>query len=354
MQAGSRPFNDRRDAPEVRDLWPRLLFGPVIGAVIPNVSGLIDNSRHSSLSLLASYAWFTVISLVIWEGNRQIYFRLQRREDWLQHPWHRAALLLGAIVLYTVPTAIALMWLWRWLSGDPGTRPYAIPTATLATVAGVVLITHVYETVFLLRDWESDRLRRARTEQARLEAELEALGREVDPHFLFNHLNALVYLIEQRSEAAAPFVVALGDTFRYVLESRGQRLVPLSTELEALKRHETLARLRFGSRVRLSVNVPDEAARRYRLPPVSLGELLQNAIKHNDMACERPLQIDVRIEDGALVVANEIRNGQTGRTGLGSTGVGLANLSQRVRIATGKEVTWGREGSRFVVRLPLL
>jgi hypothetical protein len=327
-----------------------VLLIPVMAVVVPTVSGLIVHSRHSAAGLAASYLYFTVVSFVIWQGNRLIYFRLQQREDWLLRPRRRIARLLGAIALYTVPVFTAMVWGWQAATGDPGAGPYSIPMALLVTVTGVVIITHAYETVFLLRDWESDRLRRARTEQARLEAELEALEREVDPHFLFNHLNALVQLIEQRSDAASAFVVALGDTYRYVLESRGRRLVPLATELEALRRHEVLGRLRFGSSVSLDVRVPEDAFQRYQLPPVSLGELFQNALKHNDTAA--PIAIEVRLESDVLVVANPSR--PVRRAGGRSTGLGLANLSRRFRMATGRDVTWEHAGGRFVVRLPLV
>jgi LytS/YehU family sensor histidine kinase len=96
-------------------------------------------------------------------------------------------------------------------------------------------------------------VRSARMEQARLQTELESLGREVDPHFLFNNLNALVHLIEQRSEAAPGFIPTLSATYRYVLDCRGRTLVPLAEELAALKRHRALAEIRYGADVRLDV-----------------------------------------------------------------------------------------------------
>ena len=113
--------------------------------------------------------------------------------------------LLAVISLYTIPVAARLLWSWR---GNRRHRDASV-RAGHGSLCGrrlVVAITHVYETVFLLRDWESDRLRSARLEQARLQTELESLGREVDPHFLFNNLNALAHLIEQRSEVAPWFI----------------------------------------------------------------------------------------------------------------------------------------------------
>lgn len=341
----------RLDPREVHDLWPRLLASPVLGALVANLSGLIDHGRHSSRSLAASYAWFALVAFVVWEGNRRLYFRLPRREDWLLRPWSRLGLLLAAIILYTIPVAAALLWIWREAAGDHGTRPYAFATALFAVVALVVAITHVYETVFLLRDWESDRLRSARVEQARLEAELESLGREVDPHFLFNNLNALAHLVDQRSDAAPWFIRTLSATYRYVLECRGRALVHLADELAALERHRALSAIRYGGCVRLDVDVHPADAQQLLLPPVSLAELFQNALKHNTVAQDLPLRIRVRVEGTTLIFENDLRRGSMASR---STGMGLTNLRERFRLATGGVAVWLVEEDRFVVRLPLI
>ena len=338
-------------ARDVRDFWPRVLASPVLGALAVNLSGLIDHRRHSAGAILASYAWFALVAFLVWEGNRRLYFRLPHREEWLLHPGRRLGLLLAVICLYTLPIAAALLWLWRAVTGDPGSRQYALPAALFVVVAFVIAITHVYETVFLLRDWESDRLRRARTEQARLQTELESLGREVDPHFLFNNLNALAHLVDQRSDAAPWFIRTLSATYQYVLECRGRPLVPLADELEALERHRTLADVRYARSVCLDVNVQPVDARRLLLPPVSLAELFQNALKHNTVVADAPLHIRVRVDGTTLIVDNDLRPGQPPAR---STGIGLANLRERFRIATGQPAVWGIESGRFVVRLPLV
>jgi Histidine kinase len=336
---------------EVSDIWPRLLVSPVLGPLLATLSGLIDRSRHSPGSLAAAYAYFAVVAFLIWTGNRTLYVRLPRREDWLRRPYRRLTALLAAIALFTIPAAAALIWIWQRVSGDPGTNAYAFPIALLGIVTVAVIITHVYETVFLLHDWESDRLRSAHMEKARLQAELEALGREADPHFLFNNLNALVQLVEARDPAASPFISALGASYRYVLDARGKALVPLSEELDSLRRHETLARIRFGSMISVDVDIDAATAARLLLPPVTLAELFQNAIKHNAIGNDGPLVIRVHVEGTWLVFANDLRER---RQKAPSTGIGLRNLAQRFALATGRHVTWGEVDGRFVVRLPVV
>jgi len=336
---------------EVHDFWPRLLVSPILGAVVVTVSGLIDNTQHSTAGLIASYVWFATVAFLIWEGNRRLYFRVPRREDWLLRPWRRLGVLLALISLFTIPFAAATLLGWRAATGDTGTRQYALATALFAVVALVIAITHVYETVFLLHDWESDRLRSARLEHARLQIELESLGREVDPHFLFNNLNALAHLIERRSEAAPWFIRTLSATYRYVLDCRGRTLVRLADELQALERHRALAEIRYGGDVRLDVQVHPADADRLLLPPVSLAELFQNALKHNTVAADRPLVILVRVEDETLVMENTLWSGLAPSR---STGIGLTNMRKRFCLVTGRSMVWGAEGDRFVVKLPLV
>ena len=93
---------------EVHDFWPRVLASPVLGALVVNLSGLIDHTRHTAAGLVASYAWFALVAFVVWEGNRRLYFRLPRREDWLLRPWSRLGVLLALISLYTIPIALLL------------------------------------------------------------------------------------------------------------------------------------------------------------------------------------------------------------------------------------------------------
>jgi signal transduction histidine kinase len=343
--------SDRPAPTQLQDLWLRLLLSPAMGVVVPTVSGLVDHRRHSAGSLVASYAYFSVLAFVVWEGNRRLYYKLSRREDWLERPWYRAGLLMTVIVVFTIPVSAILLLAWQQLTGDPGLRSYAVPTAVVGIVAIAAVITNVYETVFLVRGWESARLRSARAESERLSAELDRLTREVDPHFLFNNLHALQHLVETGDRRAVPFIEALTDTYRYMLASRNGRLVSLSDELRALEHHHLLAATRYGGLTQTEIIVDATAARHLYLPPVSLGELLQNALKHNDVTKAHPLVLQVSLEGEVLVVANAIRP-RARRSP--STGVGLSNLADRVRLFTGKTLSWGTEDGRFVVRLPLV
>lgn len=335
----------------VDDVLARLLVTPLMGAAIPNLAGMLDHSAHSWAGLSATYAWFILIAYITWEGNLRLYLRFQDRTAWLTRPWHRVRLLIFLICLFTVPFTVSALWAWAVLFGDPLATPRSIAMAVLAVVAAVTFITHVYETVFLVREWESDRIRNERLQRENVEAELIILKSEVNPHTLFNNLNALAHLVEQGDRRASAFVGALAGSYRYLLNTRNRRLVPLSDELALLDQFISLVTLRYAGGLQVTLKVDLVAAHRWFLPPAVLPELLENAVKHNEFAADNPLVVEVALEGDRLTVSHERR--PHGRE-VSSTGVGLDNLAQRFRLTTGVAARWAEGGGRFVVTLPLV
>jgi LytS/YehU family sensor histidine kinase len=228
--------------------------------------------------------------------------------------------------------------------------PARLVLGVVVTVISVVIIAHVYETLFMFRYWERDRLSKERLERARLRAELDALQRDVDPHFLYNSLNSLSELIETRPQRALVFVEALAATYRYLVDTRGCPLVPLADELAALRRQQVLADIRFGEAVRLDDSVDPGDARHWSLPPFVLQELFENAIKHNAFDRMSPLEVRVEREGSDLLISNPLVPRPVSAQ---STRMGLANLEERLRLAIGRSMRWSAMGGRFVVRVPL-
>jgi hypothetical protein len=333
------------------DRAARWIFTPLLGVGVPNLAGMINHSAHSLEGLAASYAWFIGVAFITWEGNLRLYLSFQDRTAWLTRPWHRVRLLSALVGLFTVPFTVSALALWAGVTEDPAATWRSIGVAVLAVVAAVVFVTHVYETVFLVREWESDRMRNERLQRENAEAELDALRSEVDPHTLFNSLNALTHLVEQGSPEAPRFAEALARSYRYLLRARGRRLVPLGEELALLDHFVALVNLRYAGAIRVVIAVDRAAADEWTIPPVVLPELLENAVKHNQLTADAPLDLDIHLEADRLTVSNPVRP----RPGpVESTGVGLHNLARRFRLAAGTAARWGIVDCRFVVTLPLV
>ena len=348
----SRRTSARPDeGPPIRDLAARLLLSPLFGLAIPNLAGLIDHRAHSTAGIVGSYLYFTTVAFLIWEGNRKLHFRFRTMSDWFQRPWKRVTVILAALSLYTVPFAFATLWLWGRVTRDPAADWSSVGLAVLIVVVCTTIVTHAYETLYLVRGWESDRLRNEVLRRERLEAELESLKMQVDPHVLFNQLHALAHLVEAGRPTAAVYVQALADSYRYLLKTRRFRTVSLAEELRLLDRFATLAEIRLPGALQLRVDIPPDRASALYLPPVTLPELLDNAVKHNDASADVPLVVTVRLDGDRLVVSNPLRPGPKRAA---STKVGLANLAERVRLTARTPLVWESSGGRFTVSVPLL
>jgi LytS/YehU family sensor histidine kinase len=236
-------------------------------------------------------------------------------------------------------------------TGDPAATWSRVATAVLLVVLATLMIVHIYETVFVLREWAGDRLRSERLQRQELETRIEALETEVDPHVLFNHLNSLSHLVDTGDPRARVFVTALAASYRALLRTRGRRLVPLSEELELLSEFRTLTAIRLGGALRISVAVSKDEADRWWLPPVVLPELVENAIKHNEASIADPLVVRISLCGDRLALMNPIRPKSTP---MPSTGFGLRNLVDRFRLTTNRAVTYERREGMFRVMLPLI
>lgn len=335
---------------EVRDLWPRMILSPLLGLAIGWASGILEPARYSAQQTVGRGCALAAISFLVWEGNRHLYLKAPHPLGSTERPWRALATLAGRLGAFTVSTTTGLLFLWRWLLSDPEVTVPAMTVAATLAVIGVALITHGYETVFLRRGWASERVRAACLEQARAEAELAALQGETDPHFLYNHLNNLLHLIECSPASAAEFVEALAAGYRHLLQTRGHALVPLRSELEALHLYATLVRIRFKGAVRLDVNIAARDAGTWHIPPLCLQELAENAIKHTMFDERHPLSIRLWIEDDCLCVSNRFAPRASAAASLG---VGLANLNHRLRLTVGRGAKRGVAEGQFVVRVPL-
>lgn len=338
-----------RASAELGDAAVRWIGIPAFGIVIPNLTGLFGPLGAADALYWLGYAYFIVLSFLIWQGNR--YFLLKQRVhyDWFNQPARKVMVLLAANVLYTAPLTIGWLWVWYGASDFSEADGDVILTVTLMNVICVIFITHIYETVYLIKQREDDLLRVERTDRARAEAELEALKNQIDPHFMFNSLNTLAHLIDTRPSQARAFCDDLADVYRYILQHKSSGLVLLSDELHFAGSYLALMERRFGCA--LDVRLPADAeANEALIPPISLQVLLENAVKHNAFSEADPLRVSITVEEGRIVVENERRPRSQDRP---SPRVGLRNLNERFELLTRRPIDVSNGDDVFRVSLPL-
>jgi LytS/YehU family sensor histidine kinase len=296
------------------------------------------------------YLYFFVLSALIWQGNRYLLFRTRSRFTWFDKPIEKLILLFFNNIFYTSPLTIAWLCLWYQWTGF-GIKWDTILIVTLVNVICVLFVTHVYETVFMMKEQQGEQIKNAELSRAKAEAELSALKNQIDPHFMFNSLNTLSYLITTDAAKAFTFTENLAEVYRYILTQKEQSLVLLEDELSFTHKYTDLLHLRFGNALIIKKNFNGSTEKDFLIPPTSIFVAFENAVKHNELSEQSPLQIDVDVRNGNLFIINSI---QLRRTLQHSSRIGLKNLNDRFKIITGKEIVAGREENKFIISFPLI
>lgn len=213
------------------------------------------------------------------------------------------------------------------------------------------LVVTPYEVLYsytLLRQSEQEREALLRAD---LQARLDTLKTQVNPHFLFNCLNTLSSLIVSSPARAEQYVLEMGTVYRHLLHSGREMLVPLSSELEFVHSYILLLETRFGTGLQVKISGLEEVQEKL-LPPSALQMLLENAVKHNVVSAEQPLRIDVSlIDENRILVVNNL---QKKIQSIRSEKSGLANIMSRYRLLKAPDVLVTESEESFSVILPLL
>lgn len=187
-------------------------------------------------------------------------------------------------------------------------------------------------------------------EKEKITFQFETLKNQVNPHFLFNSFNTLIGVIEEDRETAIEYVMKLSDFYRDILVNREKEVIPLGLELEMINNYYFLQMKRYKENFRLVVNVPPEKLNAV-IPPLTLQLLVENAVKHNTISRDRPLEVEIAVNGDYLSVRNNIQRKITHEP---STGLGLANIISRFKLLTDKPVLIEETEHFFTVSIPLI
>lgn len=178
----------------------------------------------------------------------------------------------------------------------------------------------------------------------------ESLKQQLNPHFLFNSLTSLSSLIRVDQKLAGQFLDSLSKMYRYILKNRETELVSLEDELGFVQMYINLQKTRFEHGLQITIDV-EESAYCYRIVPVTLQNLIENAIKHNIITVDQPLRIAISSQSDYLVVENNLQKKKFVET---SNRQGLANLISFYRYLSDKPVQIGEDTQIFTIKIPLV
>ncbi|MGB3778610.1 MAG: histidine kinase [Tunicatimonas sp.] len=302
-----------------------------------------------------SWLMSIVYTFALSKGNGWLDYYLDRLVRWVDQPVKR--LLVSILAMFVGSTLIILLiqLVFAKLIWEPRCdctltwSGYYLGNLYFPLVITVIATTIFNSRKFLL-EWRKSAIEAARFRNEYLASQYQSLKDQMNPHFLFNSLNALTYLVYENQDQAAQFIKKLSDVYRYVLDTREREVVPVNEELAFIRAYVFLQKIRFENALRVEITIPEEST--FQVPPLALQMLLENAIKHNELSEERPLQITISLEgEGYLVVQN---NRQPKEIRENSSGIGLANIRARYAYLSEAEVVVLDEQPHFTVKLPLL
>jgi len=240
-------------------------------------------------------AWAASTPFVIWLGRRFPLVRARPFSSWSIH--------LAACAVINLACAGWNTWLRIVLPLSPGGVSHvSFVGATFSTFfsdfylsvllyAAVLAITYTLDS---RRKLAFQAMEEARLNEQLSKAQLDALRRQLEPHFMFNTLNAVAGLVrDKRNDAAVEIIAKLSDLLRRVLDDSDQQRVALGEEMEFLEKYLEIQKVRFAERLKVTLDVPKELLAA-QLPGLILQPIVENAIEHG---------IATRTEGGIIRIA---------------------------------------------------
>ena len=296
---------------------------------------------------------FTLICLLIWEGNHVMEYLLESKTLKKYSKVHPA---VGLFIISQLIAAIAGLFVYfvvivSLLHENMGQGYIGLKLTLLFSLRVNLFLQCINAIIFFMNRYKQKELEAEELRRINTQAQLQAIRNQVNPHFLFNNLNVLSTLVLQKNQDANTFIEAFSSVYRYILKNRDTETVPLQTELEFIEPYIYLLKTRFVNSLHVELDIPDQYREKH-IVPAALQLLIENAIKHNIVSSGNPLTVKVFVnEEGWLAVQNNLQEKQEK---LPSTEFGLYNINQRFRLLSGKEIKINNDGSFFTVAIPLL
>jgi two-component system LytT family sensor kinase len=281
---------------------------------------------------LGDWYVFAVLSLpVVWLARRFNFEAGHRARSLAVH--------LPASLLFSAAYMVLRAWVGRWQSEASFTEAFQLLLVktwlfNLLIYWVMVAVSFAFDYYRKYRDHE---LRAVELEGRLVEAKLQALQMQLNPHFLFNTLHSISSLMHQDVEAADRMIMRLSDLLRAALESSDTQEVTLREELAMLQRYLEIEQIRFGARLTVEMHIPPDTLDA-RLPNLILQPLVENAICHGIEPHAKPGRIQVRTQRANAMLSVEVSDNGSGlpKDEPAREGVGLSNTRARLRSLYGQ------------------
>jgi len=299
--------------------------------------------------------WQIFLIFLMYESCLWLTAQLDLKISWETHFVHRGMIQIGLGLLVGVTVFFVCSYGFKWIAihlyqQNDVIREKHIIGWTLNGLLYAVPIVFIQLALIFINRWHHANMALKDYETQSHKSHVEALRHQINPHFLFNNLNALHSLIYENQELAQEFVEHMASVYRYILNHRNEELVPLEDELTMVDHFRYLLHTRYGPNLEIRFEVLQDSCE-FFIAPLALYMLVENAVKHNEISQEKRLLVEITVIHTNLVVRNNINSKITT---FSSTKLGLKNLEKRYHYLSNTPIDIEKSEGFFEVKLPLL
>jgi hypothetical protein len=261
-------------------------------------------------------------------------------------------------ILFILLAGFAIMEFFRWVfvtymvvpEDDMAFLDRKLKMILMIDITFLIVIYSFMTSFRIFRFLQLKNLEVVKWQREYTQSQFEAMKNQLNPHFLFNSLNALSSLVYVNADLAETFIEKLSRSYRYLLEQRDKTTVPLAQELQFLDSFLFLTEQRFGNK--LQVSLQEINAANCYVPPHTLMILLEYIIQTNSMSAASPLVLSLSQKENVLVLEynEQLKPGNTPE----ETGSQLSRLKDEFQYLLGKPLAKNIAGNHITITIPLL
>ena len=307
---------------------------------------------YSFTNTLKIISFGSCIGISFWLGNWAIGVLVTKKLPWKKNPKKSNLISLLSFITYGILISPLVPFIFqKFVFHATGKNLYfgIISNAFVGLSVDFIFVSIYYSKSI------SEYYRKALEENEILKhenllAKYEALKNQVNPHFLFNSLNTLTGIIEQQPEQGTLFVKKLSQIYRYILDIQNKDLVTIQEEMKFIQDYLYLSKMRFGEALRYEILIPEK--QKGFVIPLGLQLPVENALKHNSVSDDTPLNLSINLSEPYIVITNNLQKKNIMPSK--SKPIGLENLKNRYQYITDLPVEITKSDKSFKVRIPII
>lgn len=317
--------------------------------IMAAVMTLILKEPHETF--VSKYFISFTFTSIFWNGAFLIFMYFRRRFPQIRQTPKRLMITLAALVVFLVLSDPLLCILLNVKTLEQVLDPAVTVGHMGRNLIAAFGIGSIYENVYFFEQWKKSIQLNEALKNQQIRTQFEVLQNQMSPHFLFNSLNTLTTLMAEDGKVAIEFTEKLSEVYRYILQNKDKEVVLLSEELEFAKNYIFLLKIRFPENLHTDFMVKEQFLDQ-SIAPLTIQILVENAIKHNCISKNHPLNIEIYVDqNGSIVVKNNLQRKNVIEK---STKTGLNNIRKRYAYFGQNNIEVVSTNEDFLVTVPLL